>query len=127
MKLVLNMPTASGQEVGSYLVWQTRKEVSFILVEKGPGGEVVGGTLNRTGLLRFRATRVGAETALAQIIRLVEDAQATSAPIQRIADRVTAYFVPAVVGIAVAAFLGWWALGDFPQGLLASIAVLIIA
>ncbi len=95
--------------------------------EKGPGSEVIGGTLNRTGLIRFRATRVGAETALAQIIRLVEDAQATSAPIQRIADRVTAYFVPAVVSIAVAAFLGWWLAGDFPQGLLAFIAVLIIA
>jgi Cu+-exporting ATPase len=96
-------------------------------VEKGPGAAVIGGTLNRTGLFRFQATRVGAETALAQIIRMVEEAQASSAPIQRIADQVTAYFVPAVVGVAGLAFAGWWLLGNFPQGLLAFIAVLIIA
>ena len=96
-------------------------------VEKGPGSPVIGGTLNRTGLFRFKTTRVGAETALAQIIKMVEEAQATSAPIQRIADQVTAYFVPAVVLIALVAFFGWWLAGDFPQGLLAFIAVLIIA
>jgi Cu+-exporting ATPase len=96
-------------------------------IEKGPGTAVIGGTLNRTGLFRFKATRVGTETALAQIIKMVEEAQASSAPIQRIADQVTAYFVPAVVGVAVLAFAGWWLLGNFPQGLLAFIAVLIIA
>jgi Cu+-exporting ATPase len=96
-------------------------------VEKGPGAQVIGGTLNRTGLFRFKATRVGAETALAQIIKMVEEAQASSAPIQRIADKVTGYFVPAVVGIAVLSFTGWWLAGNFPQGLLAFIAVLIIA
>ncbi|MFN0147337.1 MAG: heavy metal translocating P-type ATPase, partial [Dehalococcoidia bacterium] len=96
-------------------------------VEKGPGSQVMGGTVNQTGLLRFTATLVGAETALAQIVKLVEDAQATSAPIQRLADQVTRVFVPAVVIVAVASFFGWWALGDFPQGLLAFIAVLIIA
>lgn len=96
-------------------------------VEKAPGAQVIGGTLNRTGLFRFKATRVGAETALAQIIKMVEEAQASSAPIQRIADRVTGYFVPAVVGIAVLSFAGWWLAGNFPQGLLAFIAVLIIA
>ncbi|MEW5967444.1 MAG: heavy metal translocating P-type ATPase [Pseudomonadota bacterium] len=96
-------------------------------VEKAPGATLIGGTLNRTGLLRFRATKVGAETALAQIIKLVEEAQTSSAPIQRIADRVTAYFVPAVVAVAFVAFFGWWLAGNFPQGLLASIAVLIIA
>ncbi len=96
-------------------------------VEKGPGAQVIGGTLNRTGLFRFKATRVGAETALAQIIKMVEEAQASSAPIQRIADQVTGYFVPAVVGVAVLAFAGWWLAGNFPQGLLAFIAVLIIA
>jgi Cu+-exporting ATPase len=96
-------------------------------VEKGPGAEVIGGTLNRSGLFRFQATRVGADTALAQIIKIVEEAQASSAPIQRIADQVTAYFVPAVVGVAVLSFAGWWLLGNFPQGLLAFIAVLIIA
>lgn len=96
-------------------------------VEKKPGAAVIGGTLNKAGMLRIRATRVGAETALAQIILLVEEAQTTSAPIQRLADQVTAYFVPAVVGVAFAAFAGWWLAGNFPQGLLAFIAVLIIA
>jgi Cu+-exporting ATPase len=96
-------------------------------VEKTPGAQVIGGTLNRTGLFRFKTIRVGAETALAQIIKLVEDAQTTSAPIQRIADQVTGYFVPAVVATAVLSFAGWWLGGNFPQGLLAFIAVLIIA
>jgi len=96
-------------------------------VGKKPGAAMIGGTLNKTGLLRFKATRVGAETALAQIIKLVEEAQASSAPIQRIADQVTGYFVPAVVITAFVSFFGWWLAGNFPQGLLAFIAVLIIA
>ena len=96
-------------------------------VEKTAGAGVIGGTINRTGLFRFKATRVGAETALAQIIKLVEEAQASSAPIQRLADQVAGYFVPAVVLVAFAAFAGWWLMGNFPQGLLAFIAVLIIA
>src|SRR5579884_965787 len=96
-------------------------------VEKGPGASVIGGTLNRTGLFQFKATRVGSETALAQIIKMVEEAQASSAPIQRLADQVTAKFVPAVVSVAFLAFAGWWLAGNFPQGLLAFIAVLIIA
>ncbi|MEX2246887.1 MAG: heavy metal translocating P-type ATPase [Dehalococcoidia bacterium] len=96
-------------------------------VEKHAGGQVLGGTLNGTGAFSFRATRVGADTALAQIVKLVEDAQATSAPVQRLADSVTRVFVPAVVGVAVLAFAGWWIAGDFPQALLAFIAVLIIA
>ena len=96
-------------------------------VEKQAGAKVIGGTLNRTGAFRFQATRIGAETALAQIIKMVEDAQASSAPIQRIADEVTRYFVPAVVGTAFLAFAAWWLAGNFPQGLMAFIAVLIIA
>jgi Cu+-exporting ATPase len=96
-------------------------------VEKRSGSAVIGGTLNRTGMFRFQATKVGAETALAQIIKMVEDAQASTAAVQRLADKVTAYFVPAVVGTAVLAFSGWWLAGNFPQGLLAFIAVLIIA
>ncbi len=96
-------------------------------VEKKPGEPVIGGTLNRAGLLHCKATRVGAETALAQIIKMVEDAQASTAAVQRLADRVTAYFVPVVVAVAFLAFFGWWAAGNFPQGLLAFIAVLIIA
>ncbi len=96
-------------------------------VEKSPGSAVIGGTINRTGLFRFKTTRVGAETALAQIIKLVEEAQASSAPIQRLADQVASYFVPTVVLVAFAAFVGWWLMGNFPQSLMAFIAVLIIA
>lgn len=96
-------------------------------VEKRSGDEVTGATLNKTGMLKFKALRVGAETTLSQIIKMVEQAQSSSAPIQRIADQVTGYFVPAVVATAFIAFFGWWAVGNFPQGLLAFIAVLIIS
>ena len=96
-------------------------------VEKGPGAALIGGTLNRSGMLRFTATRIGKDTALAQIIKMVEEAQASTAQVQRIADQVTGYFVPAVVGVAVIAFIGWWLAGDFPQALLSFIAVLIIS
>lgn len=96
-------------------------------VEKAPGANVIGGTLNRSGFLRFAATRVGKDTALSQIIKMVEEAQTSTAQVQRIADQVTAWFVPAVVAVALLAFLGWWAAGNFPQALLAFIAVLIIS
>ena len=98
-----------------------------IPVEKGPGDAVIGGTLNATGSFQFRATRVGTETTLNQIIALVEEAQTSSTQIQRIADRVTAYFVPAVVLVALASFIGWTVAGNLPQAILAFIAVLIIA
>jgi len=96
-------------------------------VEKTVGAKLIGGTLNRSGLLLFRATRIGRDTALSQIIRLVEEAQSSTAQVQRIADQVTTYFVPAVVIVAFIAFFGWWAVGNFPQALLAFIAVLIIS
>ena len=96
-------------------------------VEKSPGLNVIGGTLNRSGLLRFSATRVGKDTALSQIIKLVEEAQASTAQVQRLADQVTGYFVPVVIAVAFIAFFGWWIAGSFPQGLLAFIAVLIIS
>ncbi|RUW38068.1 MULTISPECIES: heavy metal translocating P-type ATPase [unclassified Mesorhizobium] len=96
-------------------------------VEKTAGSSLIGGTLNRGGMLHFRATRVGKDTALSQIIRMVEEAQASTAQVQRLADEVTQYFVPAVVGVAMLAFAGWWIAGDFPQALLAFIAVLIIS
>jgi len=98
-----------------------------IPVEKTSGDLVIGGTVNATGAFRFRATRVGAETTLNQIITLVEEAQTSSTQIQRIADRVTAYFVPAVVLVALASFVGWTVAGNLPQAILAFIAVLIIA
>ncbi len=105
-------------------------------VQKRPGDTVIGATLNRTGSFRFRATRVGKETLLSQIIRLVEDAQARKAPIQRLADVVASYFVPAVIGIALVTFAGWYLFGralvpagqtPFSFALLLFIAVLIIA
>lgn len=96
-------------------------------VEKKVNATVIGGTLNQRGLLKIKATRIGADTTLAQIIKLVEDAQTTSAPIQRLADSVTKYFVPSVVITAFLSFGLWWAFGYFPQGLLSFIAVLIIA
>jgi Cu+-exporting ATPase len=98
-------------------------------VDKHPGSEVVGGTINKQGLLKFEATRVGVQTALAQIIRLVEEAQGSKAPIQRLADRVSAVFVPVVIVLALLTFLGWLLLGDvgFTQSMIFMVAVLVIA
>lgn len=97
-------------------------------VDKKIGDEVIGGTLNKYGTFTFRATKVGKDTALAQIIRVVEEAQARKAPIQRLADVVSAYFVPAVIAIALVTFLGWYlGTGDFTRALLYFTAVLVIA
>ena len=101
-----------------------------IPVEKGEGDEVIGATLNKTGAFRFRATRVGRDTALAQIIRLVEEAQGSKAPIQRLVDRIAAYFVPAVIVIALVTGAAWLLYGPQPSlryALSAFVAVLIIA
>jgi Cu+-exporting ATPase len=97
-------------------------------VEKAPGDEVIGATINKQGLLKFEATRVGKETALAQIIKLVEQAQGSKAPIQRIVDQVSAYFVPVVILLALATFVIWMLAGaGFVPALLRLIAVLVIA
>lgn len=99
-------------------------------VEKRPGDQVIGATLNKTGAFRFEATKVGKDTVLAQIIRLVEEAQGSKAPIQRMADYVASIFVPTVIGIAVATLIVWWLFGPSPAflfGLLNFVAVLIIA
>ncbi|MBS7649068.1 heavy metal translocating P-type ATPase, partial [Candidatus Bathyarchaeota archaeon] len=98
-----------------------------IPAEKNVGSEVVGGTINKTGLLKIRATRIGDETALAQIIRLVEEAQASNAPIQRFADRVVGYFVPAVFTVAALAFFYWLFTMGFTHAFLVLLAVLLIA
>ncbi len=98
--------------------------------EKGPGSDVTGATLNKWGSFRFRAVRVGEDTALAKIIRLVEEAQGSKAPIQRLADAIAARFVPAVIAIAVLTFAVWAAFGPEPRlvfALLNFVAVLIIA
>src|SRR3712207_462410 len=94
------------------------------------GLEVIGATINTSGSFRFEATRVGEETALYQIMRMVEEAQGTKAPIQRLADRISAVFVPAVIGVAAATFLVWPLLGPehaFTFALLSAVAVLIVA
>jgi heavy metal translocating P-type ATPase len=97
-------------------------------VDKAPGDQVAGATINAQGVLTIRATAVGADTALAQIVRLVDEAQGTKAPVQRLADRVSGVFVPVVLALAVLTLLGWWLLvGDATQGLVAAVAVLIIA
>jgi Cu+-exporting ATPase len=97
-------------------------------VDKSPGDEVVGATINKQGLLKFEATRVGAETALANIIRLVQEAQGSKAPIQRLADQVAGVFVPAVIIIAFVTFAVWWiAGGDFTTAMIRLVAVLVIA
>jgi Cu+-exporting ATPase len=98
-------------------------------VEKTAGDEVIGATINTSGLLKVRATKLGADTVLAKIVRLVEEAQTARAPIQRVADRVAAYFVPAVITIAIAAAAGWYLFGKFPVNLalLVFVSVIIIA
>ena len=99
-----------------------------IPVDKQPGDMVYGGTINREGMLTFQATRVGRETALAQIIRLVQEAQGSKAPIQALADRTAAVFVPAVIGIALVTFVLWWAVGgEFVPAMIRLVAVLVIA
>ena len=99
-------------------------------VAKTVGGKVVGGTLNTTGAFRYRATSVGAESVLARIVKLMRDAQSSRAPIQRLADRVSAVFVPVVLTIAIVTFLAWYFLADtaaLPRAIAAAVSVLIIA
>jgi Cu+-exporting ATPase len=99
-------------------------------VTKAAGDPVIGATINQTGAFRFRATKVGSDTVLAQIIRLVQQAQGSKAPIQRLADSVSRVFVPAVIFVAIAAFVVWFDVGPDPaltRGLIAAVAVLIIA
>src|SRR5690606_31243813 len=97
-------------------------------VDVGAGDQVIGGTVNAHGRLIVRATAVGAETTLAAMGRLVEEAQTGKAPVQRLADRISAVFVPVVLVIAALTFAGWWAgTGDFTQALTVAITVLIIA
>jgi len=99
-------------------------------VEKAPGDEVIGATLNTTGTIVFRATKVGKDTTLAQIVRLVEEAQGSKAPIQRLADTISSYFVPAVLALSALTFALWIIFGPDPSltnALQAAIAVLVIA
>jgi len=99
-----------------------------IPVDKTIGDPVIGGTMNGEGFIKFKATRVGKDTALAQIIRLVQDAQGSKAPIQALADRVAAVFVPAIIVIALVVFgVWWWVGGNFVPAMIRMVAVLVIA
>ncbi len=97
-------------------------------VEKKPGDQCIGATINKFGTFRFEATKVGKDTALSQIVKMVEDAQGSKAPIQKIADKVSGIFVPVVIGIALLTFLIWLLVtGDFTKAIVSAVAVLVIA
>ena len=99
-----------------------------IPVDKSPEDRVAGGTINGEGRLKFEATKVGSDTALARIIRLVQEAQGSKAPIQALADRVASVFVPTVIGIAFLTFIMWWVIGgEFVPSMIRMVAVLVIA
>jgi Cu+-exporting ATPase len=113
---------------GSSAVDEAMVTGESIPVEKQPGDEVIGATLNKTGSFRFEATRVGTETTLAQIVKLVQQAQGSKAPIQKIADQVTSWFVPAAIAVAIATFVIWFlALGNATLALITTVGVLVIA
>ena len=98
-------------------------------VSKGPGDEVIGATINKEGLIKFEATKVGRNTTLAQIVRMVQEAQGSKAPIQKLTDQISGYFVPAVIGIALLTFVGWMVIAhaDWSGAMINSVAVLVIA
>jgi Cu+-exporting ATPase len=99
-----------------------------IPVDKGPGDRLAGGTINSEGLLKLEATKIGKDTALAQIIRMVREAQGTKAPVQALADRVASVFVPTVMGIAIVTFVTWWVVGgEFAPAMIRLVSVLVIA
>jgi P-type Cu+ transporter len=97
-------------------------------IQKQVGDAVIGATLNRTGSFQFRATRVGKDTALSQIVKLVQEAQGSKAPVQRLVDQISAVFVPVVIGIALVTFAIWYVVSaDFTQAMMFAVAVLVIA
>ena len=115
---------------GSSAVDESMLTGESLPVSKKAGDEVIGATLNKTGAFKFRATKVGKDTALAQIVRMVQDAQNSKAPIARLADTISGYFVPVVMILAILTFVAWFDFGPQPQlvyGLVTAVAVLIIA
>ncbi|MBP7677048.1 MAG: heavy metal translocating P-type ATPase, partial [Thermoanaerobaculia bacterium] len=124
------VPTDGVLVEGSTAVDESLVTGESIPVEKGPGDPLLGATVNGNGAIVLKATRVGKETALAQVVKLVRQAQATKAPVQRLVDRVAAVFVPAVVLVALVSFAGWMLLGPEPRllrALLAVTSVLLVA
>jgi Cu+-exporting ATPase len=124
------VPTDGVIENGASAVDESMLTGESLPIEKQPGSEVIGGTLNRSGSFAFRATKVGHETALGQIIRLVDQAQTAKAPIQRLADTVAAYFVPTVIAVAAVTFAAWFLAGPEPRlssAVQQAIAVLVVA
>jgi cation-transporting ATPase V len=122
------VPTDGVVVEGASAVDESMVTGESVPAEKGEGDEVVGGTLNTDGMLLVRTTRVGGDTALAQIVRLVAEAQSSKAPIQRLADRVAGIFVPIVIGIAVVTVAAWLlTTGNVRDAIVAAVAVLIIA
>lgn len=125
-----SIPVDGIVEEGQSSVDESMLSGESLPIDKKPGDPVTGATLNKNGVLRIQATRVGSDTALSQIIKVVEQAQGSKAPIQRIADVISGIFVPIVVGIAVLTFLIWYLFaspGDFAGSLEKAIAVLVIA
>ncbi len=123
-----SVPVDGIVEEGSSSVDESMLTGEPLPVDKLPGHEITGGTINKEGLLKFRSTRVGKDTALARIIRMVRDAQGSKAPIQALADRVAAVFVPTVIGIALVTFGIWWVIGgEFVPAMIRLVAVLVIA
>ncbi|HEY9601113.1 MAG TPA: heavy metal translocating P-type ATPase [Allocoleopsis sp.] len=113
---------------GSSAVDESMITGESIPTTKQPGDDVIGATINKTGSFRFQATRVGKDTALAQIVKLVQQAQGSKAPIQKLADQVTAWFVPAVIGLAIATFVVWFDfMGNITLAMITMVGVLIIA
>lgn len=122
------IPVDGEVTVGSSTVDESMVTGESIPVEKTVGDEVVGSTINKTGSFQFRATRVGKDTVLAQIVQLVQQAQGSKAPIQNLADKVTGWFVPVVIAIALLTFLLWFnIMGNLTLALINMVAVLIIA
>jgi Cu+-exporting ATPase len=122
------IPTDGIVESGRSTVDESMVTGESLPTEKEPGASVIGATVNQKGLLQVRANRVGRDTMLSQIIRLVEQAQGSKAPVQRLADQVSSVFVPIVIGIALLTFAGWLITGhDFQTALLPAVAVLVVA
>ena len=113
---------------GSSTVDEAMVTGESVAVKKQPGDEVIGATINKTGSFKFRATRVGRDTFLAQIVKLVQQAQGSKAPIQKLADQVTGWFVPVVIAIAILTFILWYNfMGNVTLALTTTVGVLIIA